>query len=232
MTDTMRAARRLRAPAMALAAMLALSGCAGTHVVDDWQCPVAQGEVCASVAAADPAMPETLVPETLVPETLVPETRGRTNRIAATALDRAGSGGSAPEIGDRDTPGQRDCDKGCGPFAWLAGLFEGPGDAASDSADSGAVDDTAVSAATHTDGEPAAAVAPAPDVHATAKIANTEADSAVSSASAATDPVVRSLRAPEEIGRIWIAPWVDADGIYREGAWVRAVIAPAGWRLP
>ena len=39
------------------------------------------------------------------------------------------------------------------------------------------------------------------------------------------------LREAEVVGRIWIAPFVDADGIYREGAYVRAVLAPAGWRL-
>ena len=37
--------------------MLAMAGCAGNHVGDDWQCPLAQGEVCASVSAADPAVP-------------------------------------------------------------------------------------------------------------------------------------------------------------------------------
>ena len=40
------------------------------------------------------------------------------------------------------------------------------------------------------------------------------------------------LREAEVVGRIWIAPFVDAGGIYREGAYVRAVLAPAGWRLP
>ncbi len=41
-----------------------------------------------------------------------------------------------------------------------------------------------------------------------------------------------NLRTKERIARIWIAPYVDAKGIYREGNWVRAVIRPAGWRLP
>ena len=49
----------------------------------------------------------------------------------------------------------------------------------------------------------------------------------------ALDAVVDdALRTGEVVARIWIAPFVDADGIYREGAWVRAVIAPAAWRLP
>ena len=40
------------------------------------------------------------------------------------------------------------------------------------------------------------------------------------------------LRTPEVIGRIWIAPYVDANGVYREASWVRVVLEPARWRLP
>ena len=39
------------------------------------------------------------------------------------------------------------------------------------------------------------------------------------------------LRTVEVVARIWIAPFVDADGVYREASWVRAVLEPAGWRL-
>ena len=41
-----------------------------------------------------------------------------------------------------------------------------------------------------------------------------------------------NFRTKERIARIWIAPYVDAGGVYREGQWVRTVIKPAGWRLP
>ncbi len=41
-----------------------------------------------------------------------------------------------------------------------------------------------------------------------------------------------SLRTKERIARIWIAPYVDAQNNYHEGFWVRAVMKPAGWRLP
>lgn len=41
-----------------------------------------------------------------------------------------------------------------------------------------------------------------------------------------------NLRTKERIARIWIAPYVDRGGVYREGQWVRTVIEPAGWRLP
>ena len=37
-------------------------------------------------------------------------------------------------------------------------------------------------------------------------------------------------RTPEVLGRIWIAPYVDAAGVYHEASWVRVVIEPAGWR--
>ena len=37
-------------------------------------------------------------------------------------------------------------------------------------------------------------------------------------------------RTREVLGRIWIAPYVDAAGAYHEGSWVRVVIEPAAWR--
>jgi len=43
-------------------------------------------------------------------------------------------------------------------------------------------------------------------------------------------PAPDALRTGEVVGRIWIAPFVDAGGVYREGAWVRAVLAHAEWR--
>ena len=50
-----------RRPALAVAAILAvpiLAGCGSGHVGDSWQCPLAAGGSCASVAAADPAVPD------------------------------------------------------------------------------------------------------------------------------------------------------------------------------
>ena len=41
-----------------------------------------------------------------------------------------------------------------------------------------------------------------------------------------------NLRTKERIARIWIAPYVDTEGVYREGHWVRVVVTPARWRLP
>ena len=47
----------------------------------------------------------------------------------------------------------------------------------------------------------------------------------------AEDPHVADLRTDEVVARIWIAPFVDADGVYREASHVRMVLEPAGWRL-
>ena len=45
------------ARAAALLAALALAGCGSDNVGESWQCPLAQGGSCTSVAAADPAVP-------------------------------------------------------------------------------------------------------------------------------------------------------------------------------
>ena len=44
-------------------------------------------------------------------------------------------------------------------------------------------------------------------------------------------PDAGDLRTDEVVARIWIAPFVDADGVYREASHVRVVLEPAGWRL-
>ena len=61
MTDSTRQASRLCIPITAAALMLA--GCSATHVGDSWQCPLTQGEVCASIAAADPAVADAAGPD-------------------------------------------------------------------------------------------------------------------------------------------------------------------------
>ena len=155
------------------AAALVLGGCSATHVGDAWQCPVAQGTACVSVADADPAVKtmekaqEIAVPE--LPETLGP----------AGALDPDGSGAA--------------CAGGCDPLAWMATWFS-------------ALD------------EP-------PDGAAHVEPVSTSPSEETSKASR------QSLRTEERIARIWIAPFVDANGVYREGHWVRTVLEPAQWRL-
>ena len=44
--------------AVILLGTLALGGCSGTNVGSSWQCPLARGGTCDSVAAADPAVPQ------------------------------------------------------------------------------------------------------------------------------------------------------------------------------
>ena len=45
-------------PAMIVLGALALGGCSGTNVGSSWQCPLARGGICDSVATADPAVPQ------------------------------------------------------------------------------------------------------------------------------------------------------------------------------
>ena len=204
--------RRLRTVLTAAGAALALVGCAATHVGEDWQCPLAQGSQCTSVAAADPAVKDEA-------------DRGRMERPARAipahgATDRRGASG--PEIADRDNAGRRDCGVRCNPFAWLARVF-GDGD----DGEARGRDDS---------GEREAAVSGMTEGSASDNSEPTTADGASSAATASTltDDVTPAtdLRAPETLARVWIAPFVDAEGVYREASWVRIVIAPAEWKRP
>ena len=204
---------------LALAGALALAGCAGSHVGDAWQCPIAQGQVCDSVAAADPAVPETAEPEALAIDAPLYEPRPRRTTEESASADT--------ETG---------CAAGCGPFAWLARLF---------------VPDPAEGAEAGTPGPAASRVgagadmggglpdggAPAPAATGPEGAEKTEAASAETGPGAPPAPLPagsdgwgEALRTPEVVGRIWIGPFVDAGGVYREAAWVRVVIAPADWK--
>ncbi|MYB75734.1 MAG: type IV conjugative transfer system lipoprotein TraV [Chloroflexi bacterium] len=46
------------------------------------------------------------------------------------------------------------------------------------------------------------------------------------------DEANENLRTKERVARIWIAPYVDSSGVYREAGWVWVVVEPARWRLP
>ena len=105
-----------------------------------------------------------------------------------------------------DTACKADC-AGFDPFAWLARLFapETPGgEEAAEPAEDGPVRLV-----------PPETPAPLP---AGPVPAETRADG-------------DDLRTEEVLARIWIAPFVDADGVYREASYVRVVLEPAGWRL-
>ena len=165
-----RTVRTLKMAPLLVAAVLVLGGCSATHVGDAWQCPVAQGAACASVAEADPAVkPAEKAQELEIPER--PEPAG---------TDGLGRPGAA-------------CAGDCGPLAWLAQwlstLDERPGGPVPVEPESIPVDEEL------------------PEVSG------------------------GGLRTEERIARIWIAPFVDSLGIYREGHWVRAVLEPSRWRL-
>ena len=167
------------------AAALVLGGCAATHVGDAWQCPLAQGAACTSVAEADPAV----------------AAPGKAQGLAIrTPLYRPETG----DAGGSDAPatkpnGDTPCGGGCDPLAWLAKWF-GTGQ-------------------NRDDGAAPAEPEPVPPSQGSPRAAGDNLG-------------MKALRTKESIARIWIAPFVDADGVYREAHWVRAVLEPARWRLP
>ena len=204
-----RASRMTAIPAAALVALM-LAGCSSGHIGEDWQCPLAAGGSCASVAAADPAVPKAGIvqaPASGQPIRLLPRD---------VEIERA----------DLSTAEFRLCNADCGfgPFAWLARLFGGTDDGRQGEANAGsAMVDTDADVAS----SPIAAANPPPG----------RPDSGSPSlqagpASGDDGPPTDDLRTGEVVARIWIAPFVDAGGIYREASHVRVVLEPAGWRLP
>ena len=240
MTELNPVPRRTRFPrprivAAAMLAALVLAGCSSTHVGESWQCPLDQGGTCTSVEAADPAVPARAGEATgRVPGTSVAGTS-----VLGEPLYRARA---EPEsVPPRDAARtERACDAACGPFAWLARLFGADTDADGGKPGAGSA---AADVAARPGAEAAlplpADTAPTPDGPApgdsppgdTAPVETPSMEPAGGDPSG-DDPAADDLREPEYVGRIWIAPFVDGDGIYREGAYVRLVIAPARWRLP
>ncbi len=216
--------RRMALPVAAIAALL-LAGCSSGNVGESWQCPLADAGTCDSVAAADPAVPD---------RDAARNTPLREPLWRVRANDRHEA---AP-----DTPCEADCG-GFDPFAWLARLF-GVEEDDSGKADrapqplapksSTAAAPAAVSPADSLPAEPLRAEpgsAALPGEPAPAPLP-AEPESSESLAGGETAPDDHDdLRTGEVVARIWIAPFVDADGVYREASWVRAVLEPAGWRL-
>ena len=188
--------------AAAIAALL-LAGCSSGHIGDDWQCPLAAGGSCSSVAAADPAVPKTGAAQARVP--------GQPLRLLprewdADRMDRKDR--SAASVA-----ATRSCEADCGfdPFAWLARLFGAEiGEDRPEAKDAKAA---------MTETAPAMAAA------------SSAGSPAVEETPAGNHPGADDLRTGEVVARIWIAPFVDAQGVYREASHVRVVLEPAGWRL-
>ena len=203
---------RALAPMMAVAVALALPGCAATHIGEDWQCPLAQGARCVSVASADPAVPDA----GHAVRGAEPAVRG-THPVAKPPVDkradsRASAGASRTNTETGTAGARRDCPAFCRPFRWFGRLLEAeaghdPSDASApaNGVREPAANDPATEAGAH-NGEP--------------------------SGDADESPPHAPVRLPETVGRVWIAPYVDAHGVYHEASWVRVVIAPAAWRTP
>ena len=188
-------------PAAALGALL-LAGCSSGNVGESWQCPLAETGTCDSVAAADPA---------------VPDMNAAGNTVLGEPLWRVRA--SDRYEAARDTPCEADCD-GFDPFAWLARLFGGEAAGGEKTAAPGPVRLV-----------PPEAPVPAGPPEATAALP-AEPDAAETDAGGDAAPDDHDdLRTDEVVARIWIAPFVDADGVYREASHVRVVLQPAGWRL-
>lgn len=212
--------RRALSPAMAVAAALALAGCAATHVGEDWQCPLAQGTHCASVGAADPMVPLARI-EPLAGGGPLAGNRplagdgGRYRldarieyTVSAARARRHSASGRAME--DASDGRGRDCPVFCRPFGWFARVL-------------GHGRDGAEASATRNG---------APEPGNEAAESGEQADGHPASSGADDPPPDGSVRVPETVGRVWIAPYVDAHGVYREASWVRIVIAPAAWKRP
>ena len=200
MVEAKTAFRGLPVVAAAAGALLALAGCAGTNVGSEWQCPMAQGKACVSIAGADPAIAKPAAGTVTIHK---PLHEGRVAAVPGAARSTATAG--AAKDGN-------DCRGTCNPLSWLAGLFEAREAAAEDGLSDPVPD--------------AVPDEPVPE-------AEREIEAApVSAAAAVPAPGGDDLRTGEVVGRIWIAPFVDAAGVYREAGWARVVIAPAGWRLP
>ncbi|MDE0006554.1 MAG: TraV family lipoprotein [Rhodospirillaceae bacterium] len=205
---------------------IALGGCATTHVGDDWQCPLTQGSPCLSVSAADPAAPGN------------PTGMGQSTGASAGARQVTGARQGAVAGQNADGPQSADANRSAGRRP--AGRSPGPAyrpegnESESSSARTGGGSEGEASSCNawcrpftwlwRRGGDVAAG--DDPEV-ADEYVVERDNDPAVAPA-----PVTDDLRTPEIVGRIWIAPYVDDDGVYREATWVRVVLEPARWRLP
>ena len=223
--DTKPAPRRAALPTAMLAALL-LAGCSTGHIGESWQCPLAEGGLCDSVAAADPAVPDAAATGSAA----LPEPLWRVRAV------------------EPDTAVKPRCASGCDgfdPFRWLARLLgEGddggkvraagpvPGSVSGAGAGAGGAEAGEPEPAT-VDTAPEAPVSPPAPPGTEPRDADPVPILLPAEADPARDgPAAGDLRTGEVVARIWIAPFVDADGVYREASHVRVVLEPAGWRLP
>ena len=195
-----------RGASAAILAALLLAGCSSGHIGEDWQCPLATGGSCDSVAMADPAVPK--------PAAVKQSAPGEPIRLLP--IEASPNGADTPPM--ETSPCATDC--GFDPLAWLERLFEGKGEEETGSAPAAAQPSIPSRDVEERPAEPPTASLPGEPDTDTGELA-----------SGPGNPEAGDLRTDETVARIWIAPFVDADGIYREASHVRVVLEPAGWRL-
>ena len=190
-------------PALAVLGALALGGCLGANVGSSWQCPLAQGGACDSVAGADPA---------------VPDPGAAQKPVLRDPLYRARGGGPTEAAA-------QSCEAGCGfdPFGWLARLFGVDRKDEAPPRPTPAPESAPAPAAAGPGGDPGVE-APAEPATGTATLPGEPQP--------APDDRGDDLRTEEVVARIWIAPFVDGAGVYREASHVRVVLEPARWSVP
>ena len=239
MTHSTKSVTRPALAAAALAALL-LAGCTSGHVGESWQCPLPEGGTCDSVAAADPAVPDPDAARNAVLAEPLWRVRAAGPEAAPArepAPDWIRGPGQAPEAA---------CGTGCAgfdPFAWLKRLFaaergdgatrpggEAPAATGGEVPGGSVTTPAAAAGAERRPAEPGAAALPAEPGSRRDEPARDGVHAGETSV--AGDPPADDLRTDEVVARIWIAPFVDAGGVYREASHVRVVLEPAGWRLP
>ena len=112
-----------------------------------------------------------------------------------------------------EAPCDAACDGGIDPFAWLARLFDAE---TADREKTAASDPVRLEPTESPTPDPLPAAPESPELLAGGETSPDDHD---------------DLRTDEVVARIWIAPFVDADGVYREASHVRVVLEPARWRL-
>ena len=123
------------------------------------------------------------------------------------------------------------------PFAWLARLFGAEADDDETGLAGGSAAAPSETRAAPPDpvpgGDAEAPAGPATALPAQREAAEEDADAALPTTAerAGGDPDDGGLRTGEIVARIWIAPFVDGNGVYREASHIRVVLEPAGWRL-
>ena len=194
---------------------LLLGGCATSHVGSEWPCPASQGTPCTSVSAADPARAlavDAPAGGRVAGDGVAGGDYPEENQRPLYRPDDNGEIARARKSGKDTNRASERCLGGCRPFEWLRRLTgNAPRPEGSESTPADAPENalTESPSAEPADLRPAGVPTTGP-----------------------ADLPSAGLRTEEVVGRIWLAPYVDGNGVYHEASWVRVVLAPARWRLP